>query len=55
MPGFGGVRRMSVEEVMGKTFVKLMEAVVKSALMYEADVRESCTLKWLDCIDQVQL
>ena len=30
--------RMSVEEVRGKTFVKLMEALVESALMYGAEV-----------------
>ena len=47
MPGYGGV------EVRGKTFVKLMEALVESALMYEAEVWGS--YKWLDCIDQVQL
>ena len=45
--------RMSVGEVRGKTFVKLMEALVESALMYGTEVWESC--KWLDCIDQVQL
>ena len=45
--------RMSVGEVRGKTFVKLMEALVESASMYGAEVWGSC--KWLDCIDQVQL
>ena len=45
--------RMSVGEVRGKTFVKLMEALVESAAMYGAEVWGSC--KWLDCIDQVQL
>ena len=34
----------------GKTFVKLMEALVESALMYGAEVWRSC--KWLDCIEQ---
>ena len=40
--------RVSVGEVRGKTFVKLMEALVESALMYGAEVCGSC--KWLDCI-----
>ena len=44
---------MSVGEVRGKTFVKLMEALVGSALMYRAEVWGRC--KWLDCIEQVQL
>ena len=30
--------RISVGEVRGKTFVKLMEALVESALMYGAEV-----------------
>ena len=30
--------RMSMGEVRGKTFVKLMEALVESALMYGAEV-----------------
>ena len=45
--------RMSVGEVRGKTFVKFMEALVESALMYGAEVWENC--KWLDCIEHVQL
>ena len=44
---------MSVGEVRGKTFVKLMEALEESALMYAAELWGSC--KWLDCIEQVQL
>jgi len=40
---------MSVGEVRGKTFGKLMEAMVESALMYGAEVWGSC--KWLDCIE----
>ena len=45
--------RVSVKEVRGKTFVKLMEALVESALKYGAEVWGSC--KWLDCIEPVQL
>jgi len=44
---------VSVGEVRGKTFVKLMEALEESALMYAAELWGSC--KWLDCIEQVQL
>ena len=44
MPGYEGVRRMSLGEVRDKSFVKLMVAVVKSALMYGAEVWGSCTL-----------
>ena len=47
------VWKVSVGEVRGKTFVKLMDALVESALMYGAEVWGSC--KWLDCVDQVQL
>ena len=32
-----------------KTFVKLMEALMESALMYATEVWGRC--KWLDCID----
>ena len=45
--------RVSMGEVRGKTFVKLMEALVESTLIYGAEVWGSC--KWLDCIEQVQL
>ena len=56
MPGYECVRRMSVGEVRGKSFGKLMVAVVKSALMYGAEVWGSCMLlTWLDCIEQLQL
>ena len=34
MLGYECVRRISVGKVRGKSFVKLMVAVVKSALMY---------------------
>ena len=44
---------MSVGKVGDKTFVKLMEALVESALMYGAEVWRSC--KWLYCIEHVQL
>ena len=37
----------------GKAFVKLMEALVESAVMYWAEVVGR--YRWLDCIDQVQL
>ena len=47
------IYRMSVGEVRGKTFVKLMEALVESELLYGEEVWGSCKL--LDCIDQVQL
>ena len=40
-------------EVRGKSFVKLTEALVDSALMYGTEVCVS--YKWLDCIEQVQL
>ena len=35
---------------VGEVRVKLMEALVESALMYGAEVWGSC--KWLDCIEQ---
>ena len=44
---------MNAWEVRDKTFLKLMEALVESALTYGAEVWGSC--KWLDCIEQVQL
>ena len=37
----------------GKAFVKLMEALVESAVMYWAEVVGR--YRWLDCIEQVQL
>ena len=46
---------MSVGEVRGKTFVKLIEALVESALMYRAEVWGIRSCMWLDCIEQVQL
>ena len=45
--------RASMGEVGGKTFVKLMEALVESVLMYGAEVWGSC--RQLECIEQVQL
>ena len=44
---------MSVGEVKGRTFVKLLEALVGSVLMYGADVRGCC--RQLDGIEQIQL
>ena len=45
--------RVNMGEVRGKTFGKLKEAMVESALMYGAEVWGSC--KWLDCIEHIQL
>ena len=45
--------RANMGEVGDKAFVKLMEALVESVLMYGPEVWGSCRL--LECIEQVQL
>ena len=44
---------MSVGEVKGRTYVKLLEALVGSVLMYGAEVWRCC--RQLDSIEQIQL
>ena len=45
--------RISVGEVQGDSFVKLLEAMVESVLLYGAEVWGCC--KWTDALEQVQL
>ena len=45
--------RISVGEAQGDAFVKLLEAVVESVLLYGAEVWECC--KRTDALEQVQL
>ena len=45
---------MSMGKVRGKTFVKLMKALVESALMYGVEEWESVS-GLIDCIEQVHV
>ena len=51
MPGYGDAE--SVREVKGRTFEKLLEALVGSVLMYGPEVWGCC--RQLDGIEQIQL
>ncbi len=45
--------RVAVGEVQGQPFVKLLEAMVESVLLYGAEVWGCC--RWMEALEQVQL